>query len=110
MAKFQIFNGKDGDYYFRLRANNGEPILASEGYESKAAAENGIQSARDNAPNDARYTRENSADGQFFFTLRAGNNEVIGKSEMYKAEAGRENGIAAVKEGAPSATIEDQTS
>ena len=110
MAKFQIFNGKDGDFYFRLRANNGEPILASEGYENKAAAENGIQSARDNAPNDARYTRENSADGQFFFTLRAGNNEIIGKSEMYQAEAGRENGITAIKEGAPSATIEDQSS
>lgn len=108
MAKFQLFNGKDNDFYFRLRANNGEPILASEGYESKSAAENGIQSCRDNAPNDARYTRETASNGEFFFTLRAGNNEVIGKSETYKSEASRENGIEAVKQGAPSATVEDQ--
>lgn len=109
MAKFQLFPGKDGDFYFRLRANNGEPILASEGYESKSAAENGIKSCRENAPDDARYTRENSADGQFFFTLRAGNNEVIGKSEMYKSAASRDNGIEAVKTGAPGASLEDTT-
>ncbi|MGH2582927.1 MAG: YegP family protein [Anaerolineales bacterium] len=110
MTKFQLFTGKDGQFYFRLRADNGEPILASEGYKDKASAENGIRSVRENAPEDARYTRETSSDGQFFFTLRAGNNEAIGKSEMYKSAAGRDNGIAAVKDDAPGATLEDQTS
>jgi hypothetical protein len=109
MAKFQLFKGNDGDFYFRLRANNGEPILASEGYESKAGAENGIQSAKDNAPNDARYTRETASNGQHFFTLRAGNNEVIGKSETYSSSAARDDGIEAVKSAAPGASIEDKT-
>lgn len=108
MAKFQIFEGKDGDTYWRLRANNGEPILASEGYESEDAARNGIDSAKQNAPNDARYTREIASNGQHFFTLRAGNNEVIGKSETYSSPAAMENGIAAVKKDAPAAAIEDQ--
>lgn len=109
MAKFQLFSGKDGDFYWRLRANNGEPILSSEGYESKSGAQNGIQSAKDNAANDARYTRETAANGQHFFTLRAGNNEVIGKSETYTTASARDNGIAAVKNAAPGATVEDQT-
>jgi uncharacterized protein len=110
VAKFQLFSGKDGQFYFRLRADNGEPILASEGYKQKAGAENGIRSVRENASDDSRYTRETSSAGQPFFTLRAANNEVIGKSEMYSSEEARENGLATVKTGAPDATLEDQTS
>lgn len=109
MAKFQIFKGKDGDFYWRLRASNGEPILASEGYKEKLMAANGIQSARVNAPKDASYTRELASNGQHFFTLRAGNNEVIGKSETYSTTAAMETGIAAVKREGPTAAIEDQT-
>ena len=109
MAQFELFKGKDEQFYFRLRADNGEPILASESYKQRAGAENGIQSVRENAPNDSRFTRDTAANGQFFFTLLAGNNEVIGTSEMYSSEAARENGIAAVKAGAPNATLEDQT-
>jgi hypothetical protein len=30
MAQFELFKGKDEQFYFRLRADNGEPILASE--------------------------------------------------------------------------------
>jgi len=39
--------------------------------------------------------------------LIAGNNQVIGKSETYKSEQGRENGIKSVKSNAPGAPIED---
>jgi uncharacterized protein YegP (UPF0339 family) len=35
---------------FRLKAGNGETIASSEGYTSRAAAQNGIQSVKDNAP------------------------------------------------------------
>ncbi len=31
--KFRIFVGKDGQYYFHLKARNGEIILQSEGYQ-----------------------------------------------------------------------------
>jgi len=46
---FEIFLDKKGEFRFRLRAANGEPILASEPYSSKAAAKNGIESVRKNA-------------------------------------------------------------
>jgi uncharacterized protein len=50
-----------------------------------------------------------AANGKFHFNLKAGNGQIIGSSQMYEAEAGRDNGINSVKENAPTATIEDET-
>ena len=47
--KFEIYLDKAGEYRFRLKAKNGEPILASEGYTAKASCKNGIESVRKNA-------------------------------------------------------------
>ena len=107
--KFQIFIGNNNQYYFRLRARNGEIILQSEGYVSKAGCKNGINSVKDNAPIDERYKRKTATNGQFYFVLVAANGEPIGKSEMYTTEQARENGISAVKRDAPYAPVEDIT-
>ena len=45
----------------------------------------------------------------FTFRLKAGNGEIIGTSEVYKAESSCKNGIASVAKNAPIAAIEDQT-
>ena len=42
MGKFEIFAGKDGQFYFHLKAENGEIIAASQGYTTKHSAEHGI--------------------------------------------------------------------
>ena len=42
--KFEIYLDKKGEYRFRLKARNGEPIAASEGYTAKAGCKNGIES------------------------------------------------------------------
>ncbi len=105
--KFKIFTGKDKQFYFRLTAANGEPILASEGYTAKPGCENGIASVKKNAVKDEQYKRLEASNGEFYFNLVAGNGEVIGKSETYKTTQGRENGIEAVKSTAPGAPIED---
>lgn len=47
--KFELYADKRGEYRFRLKARNGEIIATSEGYASKAACENGIESVRKNA-------------------------------------------------------------
>ena len=107
--KFTIFTGKDGQFYFRLVARNGEPILASEGYTSKSGCENGIASVKKNAVKDEQYKRLTASNGEFYFNLVAENGEVIGKSETYKTVQGRDNGIEAVKRTAPNAPIEDIT-
>ena len=46
--KFEVYNDKAGEFRFRLKARNGEPILAGEGYTAKASCKNGIDSVRRN--------------------------------------------------------------
>lgn len=48
-AKFEIFKDKGGQFRFNLKAGNGEVIASSEGYASKASAQNGIESVKKNA-------------------------------------------------------------
>jgi uncharacterized protein YegP (UPF0339 family) len=43
------------------------------------------------------------------FNLKASNGQVIGTSETYASESGRENGIRSVKENASSAKTDDCT-
>jgi len=105
--KFIIFTGKDGQFYFRLVARNGAVILASEGYPSKSGCINGIASVKKNAKKISQYKPLTASNGQFYFNLIAGNNQVIGKSETYKSEQGRENIIEMVKATAPDSLVED---
>ena len=49
-AKFEIFKDTGGQYRFRLRAENGEIIAASEAYTTKANCRKGIASVKSNAP------------------------------------------------------------
>ena len=94
---FDLINGKDKQFRFVLKAANGEAILTSEQYQTRASAENGIASVRANCGTDSRYDLQSSANGKFYFNLRAANQQVIGTSEMYESEKGRERGIASVK-------------
>lgn len=48
--KFEIYLDKAGEYRFRLKARNGQNILAGEGYASKSGCKNGIESIMKNAP------------------------------------------------------------
>jgi len=50
IPQFKIFKGKDKKYYFHLKAMNGEIIAASEGYNNKAGALNGIDAIKTAAP------------------------------------------------------------
>jgi uncharacterized protein YegP (UPF0339 family) len=51
--KFEIYKDKKGEFRFRLKAGNGQIILASEGYKDKAGCKNGIKSVAKNAPDAA---------------------------------------------------------
>lgn len=107
-GKFELYKDKAGEFRFRLKAGNGENILASEGYKEKSSAENGIASVQKNAGDDARYERKEAANGKHHFNLKAANHQVIGTSQMYESSASMEGGIESVKNNAPGASIDDQ--
>lgn len=49
MHSFEVYKDKKGEFRFRFRAGNGEPMFASEGYKTKASALKSIDSIRKNA-------------------------------------------------------------
>ncbi|MEM7368519.1 MAG: YegP family protein [Bacteroidota bacterium] len=98
---YEIYQSeKSQEYYFRLKAKNGQVILTSQGYANKAGAQNGIESVRKNAGNEDRFEKKTSTNDKFYFSLKAGNGQVIGSSQMYKSASGRDNGIASVAQNA----------
>lgn len=48
-GKFELYKDKSDKYRWRLKAGNGEVIAVGEAYESKASAQNGIESVKRNA-------------------------------------------------------------
>lgn len=102
---FEIYKDKAGEFRFRLKASNGQNILASEGYTTKAACVNGIESVKTNAPDDKRYERKDTASGKFMFNLKAANHQVIGTSQSYESATSRDNGIESVKRHAPDGKV-----
>jgi len=57
--KWEIYTDKADEYRFRLKARNGEIILAaSEGYTAKASAKKGIESVRKNADSEIEVQEE----------------------------------------------------
>jgi uncharacterized protein YegP (UPF0339 family) len=110
MGKFVVRTRKDGEFQFVLLAANGQVILTSEGYSSKAGCLNGIESVKKNAVLPERYERKNTSNGKYHFTLTSSNGQVIGSSQVYESQSGMENGIASVRINAPDAPIEEATS
>jgi len=106
-GKFEMYKDKAGEYRFRLKAGNGENILASEGYKDKSGCKNGIASVQKNAADEGRFETKASTNGKPFFVLKAGNHEIIG-TEMYESEAACKGGIQSVMNNAPDASIDDQ--
>ena len=108
-GKFEVYKDKAGETRFRLKASNGQNILASEGYKRKSGAMNGIESVRKNAASDDNFQRKETKSGRYMFNLLAGNRQVIGTSEAYNSAAARDKGIESVKKNAPDAKLDDQT-
>lgn len=106
-GKFEVKTAKNGQTHFNLIAGNGQIILQSEMYESKSSAINGIESIKKNAGSADRFERLVSKSGKPYFVIKAGNHQVIGQSQQYESEAGRDNGIESVMKNAPGADVVD---
>jgi uncharacterized protein YegP (UPF0339 family) len=103
--KFIVTERTNGEFQFNLQAGNGQVILTSEGYTTRAGCDNGIDSVRRNSQNDDRYVRKTLANGKAYFNLTAANGQVIGTSEMYESTASRDASIASIMRNAPSANV-----
>ena len=106
MGTFKLVES-NGKWRFSLLAGNNEPILQSETYESKSAAENGIESVRKNAAREGAFEIKEAKNGDSYFVLKASNGQVVGQSEMYSSDSGCKNGIESVKKNAADAEVKE---
>ncbi|MGI9470519.1 MAG: YegP family protein [Rubripirellula sp.] len=95
-AQFDLKISKNGKHFFTLIAANGEVILTSQMYASRAGAKKGIASVRGNASKRSRYEERKGAKGKMHFVLKAGNHRVIGTSQVYSTPKAMEKGRASV--------------
>lgn len=108
MGKFVVTVRKNGEFQFNLKATNGQVILTSEGYSTKTACLNGIESVRKNASDEKKYEIKVAKNGKPFFNLKASNGQVIGASQMYASEKTMKAGIASVVKNAPEAPVVEE--
>lgn len=105
MAKFEIYTDKREEFRFRLKAGNGQTILASEGYKTKSSCLNGVESVKKNSQDSTKFETLEAKNGKFHFNLKATNGQVIGSSQMYKTVRSMTNGILSVSKNAPKAVV-----
>ena len=120
MSKYVIKETATG-VKFDLLATNGQVILSSEVYTTRASAMKGINSIRNNAPvagvenqteegyetlRHPKFEMYQDKAGEFRFRLKARNGQIVGTSEGYTAKAGCRNGIESVKKNAVAEEIE----
>lgn len=96
-AYVETFQGLDGRYYFNLMAGNGENVLRSQGYTRLASAQNGVASVLENGNDKRQFDVKQATNGDWYFNLRAGNNEIIGTSELYASKSNAERGARTVR-------------
>lgn len=106
-AAFEIKRAKNKQFYFNLKAINGEVILTSETYRTRAGARNGIKSVQKNGPDCLRYDMKMDKQGQYYFLLKSTNNKIIGKSEAYTTAAKMAKGMESVMKNSGSAAVKD---
>jgi DNA-binding protein Alba len=119
--KFQIYKDAAEKFRFRLRAENGEIVVAGEAYEQHAGVIKGVKSVQKNCAAEIEDLTVGSTGmpnpkfqvlidegGKYRFHLKAANGEIIAQSEGYETKDACVNGIEVVK-GACNAEIEDQT-
>ena len=122
MGKFVIRTVNSG-IKFDLKATNGQVILTSEVYTTKAACRNGVESIMKNAPianvedqtvegyetmTHPKFEMYKDKAGEFRFRLKARNGEIIGVSEGYTTKANCVNGVESVKKNAAEAEIVEE--
>ena len=121
MSKFVLRNVSTG-FKFDLKATNGQVILSSEIYATRAAALKGIASVKlcaaaakvENQTEEGfrkelhpKFEMYQDKAGQFRFRMKARNGKIIGTSEGYTGKAGCLNGIESVMANAPEAETEE---
>ena len=102
---FQIYKDKAGKNRFRLKAKNGENIISSQAYASRATCMKGIKSVAKHAADKSNFKSKENKAGKWNFNLVAANNRVIASSQSYADKSSMNKGVKSVMTNAPKIKI-----
>jgi uncharacterized protein len=110
-TNYEVQQTDGGDWYFHVKAGNGESIAISELYASKSNAERGARTSRalvrlansegsktQAAPRRESFELFKGEDGKAYFRLRAANGQLLLRSQPYTTSSSARDGIASVKD------------
>jgi len=109
-ASRECFQDDVGAYRFRLRADDGEPILWSTAFASSTARKEAIASARRNCWIPERYDVDAAGRRRFQFALKRADGQVLGRSRYYPSESICFNRLIHLGRAASGATVMEVTS
>ena len=89
----EIYNDKDSNYRFSLKAKSGHTLLNSIDFTDKILMNEAVKSLGAIAITRNNFERKTNHAGQFLFNLKDDNGNLIGRSQLYDSEMGMENGI-----------------
>jgi uncharacterized protein YegP (UPF0339 family)/outer membrane murein-binding lipoprotein Lpp len=108
VGKYVISKAKNGEYYFNLKATNGQVILTSGMHSSMTDCTDAIFLVREVSADDKWYDRKTSSDNKPYFNLKGSEGQILGRSEMYESMTNMEKGISSVKRnGISTAVVEE---
>jgi uncharacterized protein YegP (UPF0339 family) len=107
-SKYDVRETRDDRFYFNLKAANGEVIGTSEIYSTRANAQRGADTVRQlvrdanrvaavDARREPRWETFKGLDDQHYFHLRAGNGEIVLRSEGYSTRDKMLSGITGLE-------------
>ncbi len=105
-ASYELLMAKNGQWYFNLKAANGEIVGTSELYATQSNAERAVTVVSTivaktvqlgNAPTGApRFVTFQGLDGKYYFHLRAKNGEIVLQSQAYSSKSAAQKGVSSV--------------
>jgi hypothetical protein len=104
-AAYELVEAQNGDWFFRLEAQNGQAIGRSELYVSRSNAERALNAVvalvksapKYDAATGSRFQVFRGLDAKYYFHLRAQNGEIVLQSQAYSRKSSAQGGIASVR-------------
>ena len=106
--KIELYEGKDGQFRWRLKAANGAILAtAGQGFKAKADAKHSIELIQKAGTDDKmKFELYEDDKKEYRWRLKAGNGQTVASSsEGYKAKADAEKAVASIKADAAKAEV-----
>lgn len=107
-GKFIVSNRRNGEFQFSLKDQSGHELLASEGFNSKAACTAIIHLIKKQSTADFIYDCQTTNKGEFYFDLLTANGYLISRSGNHNSREQRDAAIEEVRQLALEADIDDR--